>query len=244
MTVPADTAGLAAALAQAGAPIAPQALEDFLRGVAAAPEGHDPDAWMSLLVPAADSGLRGALRRALAAVRTRTVAVDSTPPLERLRRELSRRGLDGFVVPRADEHQGEFVPRRAERLAWISGFTGSAGTAIVLADRATACSSTAATPCRRRRKPPTGSRRCRSPNAARTRGSRRRSARAPCSATTPGCTRGRSGRRSPTPAGAPRGTLQAVDDNPVDAVWDRQPPRAGRAGDGARGASRGPRRRR
>ncbi len=53
-----------------------------------------------------------------------------------LRAELARRGLDGFIVPRADEHQNEYVPACAERLSWLSGFTGSAGTAIVLADRA------------------------------------------------------------------------------------------------------------
>lgn len=53
-----------------------------------------------------------------------------------LRAEMARIGIDGFIIPRADEHQGEYVPRCAERLAWISGFTGSAGTAIVLKDRA------------------------------------------------------------------------------------------------------------
>ena len=49
-----------------------------------------------------------------------------------LRGELGRRGLDGFLVPRADEHQNEYVPPCAERLAWLTGFTGSAGLAIVL----------------------------------------------------------------------------------------------------------------
>jgi Xaa-Pro aminopeptidase len=53
-----------------------------------------------------------------------------------LRVELRARRLDGFVVPRADEHQSEYVPANAERLLWLIGFTGSAGTAIVLADRA------------------------------------------------------------------------------------------------------------
>ncbi len=52
--------------------------------------------------------------------------------LSALRAELARRGLDGFVVPRADEHQGEMVAARAERLAWLTGFTGSAGQAVVL----------------------------------------------------------------------------------------------------------------
>src|SRR4051794_36436975 len=53
-----------------------------------------------------------------------------------LRAELSRRGLDGFVVPRADRHQSEYVPPCEERLAWLTGFHGSAGVAIVLRDRA------------------------------------------------------------------------------------------------------------
>jgi Xaa-Pro aminopeptidase len=53
-----------------------------------------------------------------------------------LRQELIRQGLDGFIVPRADEHLGEYVPAAAERLAWLTGFTGSAGMAVVLADMA------------------------------------------------------------------------------------------------------------
>ena len=53
-----------------------------------------------------------------------------------LRAELKRRGLAGFIVPRADEHQNEYVPKCAERLAWLTGFTGSAGLAIVMRDKA------------------------------------------------------------------------------------------------------------
>ncbi len=56
--------------------------------------------------------------------------------LAALRAELKRRGLDGFIVPRADRYQNEYVPPCAERLAWLTGFTGSAGLAIVLASRA------------------------------------------------------------------------------------------------------------
>src|SRR5262249_29906519 len=44
-----------------------------------------------------------------------------------LRGELTRRGLDGFVVPRADRQQNEYLPPSEERLAWLTGFTGSAG---------------------------------------------------------------------------------------------------------------------
>ncbi len=53
-----------------------------------------------------------------------------------MRAELKRRGLDGFVVPRADRQQNEYLPASEERLAWLTGFTGSSGAAIVLADRA------------------------------------------------------------------------------------------------------------
>jgi Xaa-Pro aminopeptidase len=53
-----------------------------------------------------------------------------------LRAQLTNRGLDGFIVPRADRFQNEYVPPSDERLAWLTGFTGSAGLAIVLADRA------------------------------------------------------------------------------------------------------------
>ncbi len=60
----------------------------------------------------------------------------SAPRLAGLRVELKRRGLDGFVVPRSDRYQNEYVPPCAERLAWLTGFTGSAGAAIVLDDRA------------------------------------------------------------------------------------------------------------
>ena len=58
------------------------------------------------------------------------------PRVEKLRAWLAAHGLDGFIVPRADEHQGEYVPARAARLRWLTGFSGSAGAAIVLRDRA------------------------------------------------------------------------------------------------------------
>jgi Xaa-Pro aminopeptidase len=58
--------------------------------------------------------------------------------LAALRQELRRNGLDGFIIPRADEHLSEYVPASAERLAWLTGFTGSAGMAVVLPDKAAA----------------------------------------------------------------------------------------------------------
>ncbi|MXN63533.1 M24 family metallopeptidase [Stappia sp. GBMRC 2046] len=53
-----------------------------------------------------------------------------------LRAELAARGLDGFLVPRADAHQGEYVPPSEARLQWLTGFAGSAGIAVVLSARA------------------------------------------------------------------------------------------------------------
>jgi Xaa-Pro aminopeptidase len=59
-----------------------------------------------------------------------------TARLSAFREELKRRKLTGFVVPRADQQQNEYVPPSDERLAWLTGFTGSAGLAVVLASEA------------------------------------------------------------------------------------------------------------
>lgn len=58
------------------------------------------------------------------------------PRLARLRTMMDNEGLDGLLVPRSDEHQGEYVAPCSERLAWITGFTGSAGAALILHDQA------------------------------------------------------------------------------------------------------------
>ncbi len=59
-------------------------------------------------------------------------ASQSAARLAALRKDLGRQGLSGFIVPRADRHQNEYVPLSEERLAWLTGFTGSAGLAIIL----------------------------------------------------------------------------------------------------------------
>jgi Xaa-Pro aminopeptidase len=59
-----------------------------------------------------------------------------TARLAALREELARRKLTGFVIPRADQQQNEYVPPSEERLAWLTGFTGSAGLAVVLTHEA------------------------------------------------------------------------------------------------------------
>ena len=54
------------------------------------------------------------------------------PRLAALRAALAKAGVDGFIVPRADAHQGEYVAPADQRLSWLTGFTGSAGFCIVL----------------------------------------------------------------------------------------------------------------
>ncbi|MFS0773176.1 aminopeptidase P family protein [Sphingomonas sp. 1P08PE] len=61
---------------------------------------------------------------------------DHAARLAALRDQLSRQQLDGFVVPLTDEHLSEYVGSYARRLGWLTGFGGSAGTAVVLTDRA------------------------------------------------------------------------------------------------------------
>ena len=113
--------------------------EQFLDGSVAAPEGERPDDWIALVAPGADEDTRRRLSAAQAS-RAEDVKRQARPPisarLAALRKELASQGLAGFLVPRADEHQGEYVPKRAERLAWIANFTGSAGLVIVLKDKA------------------------------------------------------------------------------------------------------------
>jgi Xaa-Pro aminopeptidase len=127
-------------LRQRGREADPAALAALMRGVAAAPEGLAGPEWTELVLPAADAEVTKALATWRQEIAHGPDGLDASPaPADRLaalRAELEARGIDGFIVPRADEHQGEYVPRSAQRLAWLTGFRGSAGLAIVLADKA------------------------------------------------------------------------------------------------------------
>ena len=68
--------------------------------------------------------------------RRRTTPDTGAARLAALRAAMAEAGVDAFLVPRADAHQGENVAPRDERLAWLTGFTGSAGLALVTAGRA------------------------------------------------------------------------------------------------------------
>jgi Xaa-Pro aminopeptidase len=128
-------------LAKHGSTLDLAALRDLVAGVIAAPPAEDKTAWVQLVTPAAGEALTAQLLAFEAAMREERTVPDAKPPspgkrLEALRTELLRRGLAGFIVPRGDEHQGEYVAPSAERLAWLTGFTGSAGLAVVLAEKA------------------------------------------------------------------------------------------------------------
>ena len=128
---------LARLLAVAGVGRAVEDIVDLLRGVIAAPPGPEPDAWLDLVAPVEARELRACLLRMKDDLGR--IPLEGTPVAERLRRlraELSARGLDGLILPLTDEHRNEYLPACAQRLAWLTGFTGSAGVLIVLAERA------------------------------------------------------------------------------------------------------------
>ena len=129
-----DTA-LSALLKEAGSPYDTEGVKSLLAGVLAAPVGYDPAAWLRLVAPRMTPTLAtqlAALRAECCSHRSEAVLPQGQARLAALRAELAKQGVDGFLVPRADEHQGEYVPACARRLAWLTGFTGSAGLAVVL----------------------------------------------------------------------------------------------------------------
>lgn len=139
---------LAGLLRDAGVAQTPDGVRALVEGVLAAPPGHDPDAWLVLVGDPLPAELAAQLRAlkadmaegcgpaAAGPAALDHATLDHSARLDALRGALRRMGLDGFVVPRADEHQGEYVPPRAQRLAWLTGFTGSAGLAVVGLKRA------------------------------------------------------------------------------------------------------------
>src|SRR5271169_2999899 len=139
-----DRGELARLLREARSAYDPEAVEALITGVLGAP-AEIGASWHMLVAdpvtPALAEALE-ALRAQMAAgyhdglARADFARLSRAERLARLRRELTAHGLDGFVVPRSDEHQGEYVPPRGQRLAWLTGFTGSAGLAVALRDRA------------------------------------------------------------------------------------------------------------
>ncbi len=141
--VPAD-AGLRRLLRAAGSAYDPEGVRALIKGVLGAPAEIGAE-WHRLVADPMPPALALALEQVQGEIaatyrdglsREDFARVSRADRLASLRRELAARGLDGFVVPRSDEHQGEYVPPRGQRLAWLTGFTGSAGQAVVLRERA------------------------------------------------------------------------------------------------------------
>lgn len=129
-------------LRDSGARVDMVSAREILRGVLASPAAGDDDAWIPLIAPDAGDEIIDALKELNSRIQT-TLMDDglsrrTTDPdrLSELRKEMKRRDLDAFIVPKADEHQGEFIARRSERLQWLTAFTGSAGTCAVMARKA------------------------------------------------------------------------------------------------------------
>jgi len=114
------------------------AVRRLVAGVLAAPAAFDARAWHALVASAPSPALAAqldALKGEIAATLPGPTAW-SRARVAALRAELVRQKLDGFVLPRGDEHQGEYVSPRAERLRWLTDFAGSAGACVVLAGKA------------------------------------------------------------------------------------------------------------
>jgi Xaa-Pro aminopeptidase len=128
---------LARLLAAAGVHRSVDDIYELIRGVIAAPRGPEPDAWLHLVAPPEAAELRACLLRLKDELARAPVEEPPIPErLRRLRTELRARQLDGLILPLTDEHRSEYLPACAQRLAWLTGFTGSAGVLIVLAERA------------------------------------------------------------------------------------------------------------
>ncbi len=104
----------------------------------ARPQREDRDAWLVLLPPRTAPDLVAKARAWRDALE-----LDAPPPpaaerLARLRQELARRGVDGFVMPTADSYMADYSnrPLREQRMAWLTGFTGNVATLVLLGEAA------------------------------------------------------------------------------------------------------------
>ncbi|GAB4168529.1 MAG: aminopeptidase P family protein [Thalassobaculales bacterium] len=127
---------LDALLKKHGSALDSTALRRLAAGIAASPLAEDDESWFALVTAQPSAALKAQLSALRRTIATPAPVLDAATRLARLREALGRAGLDGFVVPHADEHLNEYLPARAERLSWLTGFTGSAGAAVVLPGKA------------------------------------------------------------------------------------------------------------
>jgi Xaa-Pro aminopeptidase len=127
---------LARLLEKSGSAYGVDGVKALIAGVMGAPPARPNDAWHVLVADDPSPALKAQLDALKDAMADSRAEVPARARVSMLRAELARRGLAGFLVPRTDEYQNEFIPPAAERLEWLSGFTGSAGVAAVLVDKA------------------------------------------------------------------------------------------------------------
>jgi len=131
-------AALAALLAAAGARYDVGGVRELARGVLGAAPARDPNSWCVLVAPDPAPALVAQLNalKAQIAVAMKPAESDHRCRLAAVRDGMVRLGIDAFLVPHADEFQNEYLPDYTQRLAWLTGFTGSAGMAVVLREKA------------------------------------------------------------------------------------------------------------
>lgn len=222
----AKTDAIVSLLQSAGLPTDLAALDALLAGIDAAPPGHDPDAWLSLIGSDLSLELSEALRRRKAARRRETSGPgDHGTRLAALRAVLREQGADGFVLMRTDEHGSEYLPRHAERLAWLTGFTGSAAQAVVLMDKAAVFSDGRYTVQLEQEVDASLFDRCHIVNEPPSQWLEQHLPEGTCLGYDPWLVRRAERQRLEKLVQAKGGTLVALEPNPVDAIWrDRPPP--------------------
>lgn len=142
-----DNDSLSSLLLESKVKISLEAVIDIVKGVAAGPTPEsytgNQNAWLELISQDMPEILIERLHSELNKLinldeRSNNKATSDTfiERLTSLRREIKSHQISGFMVPLADEHQGEYVAKNAQRLAWLTGFTGSAGMAIIQRNKA------------------------------------------------------------------------------------------------------------
>ncbi|MFO1075386.1 MAG: aminopeptidase P family protein [Geminicoccaceae bacterium] len=225
-----ETDRLAALLREAGGELRglgddPAALAALLAGSAAAPPGQDPDDWLALLGRDLPAPLVAALRaRRAALLPAAETSPDRAARLAQLRAQLLAQGADGFVLMRTDEHGSEYLPRYAERVAWLTGFTGSAAQAVVLPERAAVFSDGRYTVQLAQEVNAALFERCHLVDDPPARWLERHLPEGARLGYDPWLTRRAERDRLAKLALAKGGTLVALEPNPVDAIWPDRPP--------------------
>ncbi|AFX99178.1 metallopeptidase M24 family protein [Candidatus Endolissoclinum faulkneri L2] len=138
MKIPSYISSLSSSLRVIGIEISERELTKILTRIAISPRTYPTHAWHKLIFTSKlPNILADNLDYAVETLRQNTYEVElqsNASRLASLRSALEKIGVNGFILPRADEHMGESIPSSAERVSWLTGFTGSAAVLLVLSD--------------------------------------------------------------------------------------------------------------